>query len=246
MTINNSSNLGIKSDYSWGWLNTILVGFLGYAFSVLITIPTVLAGFAIFGQDIAKNIAFNLILLVIADASFLAVVYLFLLAKKYSLSSLGLILPLKAKTILYLIPAGMGYLILTISLTALASFIFPSFDMNQVQNLPFKNSKNLIDLAISGVALIVVAPIAEELIFRGFIFKGLRKSFGFIGATFVSSLIFGIVHGQLNVALDTFSLGLFLCYLYEKTSSIWVSIALHSLKNGIAFYLIFFTNLSGL
>ena len=246
MTINNSSNLGIESEISWGWLRTILVGFLGYTFSVFITIPTVLASLTIFGEDVTENIVFHLVLLVIADASFLAVIYIFLLAKKYNLKSLGLILPSKIKSFLYLIPAGIGYLILTISLTALASFVFPNFDINQAQNLPFKDSKSLIDLVISGVALIVVAPFAEELIFRGFIFKGIRKSFGFIGAAFVSSVLFGVVHGQLNVAIDTFSLGLFLCYLYEKTSSIWISIALHSLKNGIAFYLLFFTNLNGL
>jgi membrane protease YdiL (CAAX protease family) len=54
-----------------------------------------------------------------------------------------------------------------------------------------------------------------------------------------TSAIFGFAHGQWNVGVDTFALSLALCYLAYKTNSLWPSVLLHSLKNLIAFILVF-------
>jgi hypothetical protein len=58
-------------------------------------------------------------------------------------------------------------------------------------------------------------------------------------AIIITSLLFGAVHGQWNVAIDVFVLSLVLCSLREVTGNIWAGVLLHMLKNGLAFYLLF-------
>jgi len=58
-------------------------------------------------------------------------------------------------------------------------------------------------------------------------------------AALVTSLVFAAVHGQWNVAIDTFALSLVLCALREVTGTIWAGILLHMFKNAIAFYVLF-------
>jgi hypothetical protein len=69
--------------------------------------------------------------------------------------------------------------------------------------------------------------------------RGLAGRFGWTAAAVVSSLLFGLVHGQLNVAIDTAIMGWFSAQLVITTKSIWPSIALHALKNSIAFVLVY-------
>lgn len=81
---------------------------------------------------------------------------------------------------------------------------------------------------------IVFAPIIEELWFRGFEFSILGRRFGVVAGALISSITFGLAHGQINVALVTFVMGLYLCFVYRKTGSLLPSMALHALNNTLA------------
>ena len=117
--------------------------------------------------------------------------------------------------------------------------IVPQVNLDQEQVTGFESVISNFDLWLSFLAIVVVAPIVEETLFRGFIFKGLRNNFSFWPAAIVSAGLFALAHGQLNVALDTFILGLFLAYLFSKSDSIWPSVILHASKNAIAFTVLF-------
>ena len=80
---------------------------------------------------------------------------------------------------------------------------------------------------------IVVAPVVEELFFRGFAFPALRPQLGLWGAAAASALLFGLAHISLGLLLPTASLGLLLVYVYVRTGSLWSSILLHSSFNAI-------------
>jgi len=86
---------------------------------------------------------------------------------------------------------------------------------------------------------VIVAPVAEEIIFRGYLYGKLKKFVPIWVAIVVTSLIFGAIHGAWNLAIDTFALSLILCLMREFTGNIWSSILLHMVKNGIAFYILF-------
>jgi membrane protease YdiL (CAAX protease family) len=87
------------------------------------------------------------------------------------------------------------------------------------------------------VLITVVAPLGEELFFRGFFFGALRNWHGPWLAAVLTGLVFGAIHlgsspvGYL-VPLAFFGFGL--CVLYESTGSLYPSIALHALNNSIA------------
>ncbi len=81
----------------------------------------------------------------------------------------------------------------------------------------------------------LIPPIIEETVFRGFIFPAFSKRFGVIIGALLSSLLFGFAHLQYNVGVYTVVLGLLLCLLYIKLRSIVPGIFLHMLNNYLAF-----------
>lgn len=87
----------------------------------------------------------------------------------------------------------------------------------------------------------VVAPVAEEVFFRGYLQAGLRSRWGARWALVISSLLFALVHLSPATLPPLFVMGLLLGYLYERTDSIWPSIILHALNNSMAFIALFAT-----
>jgi membrane protease YdiL (CAAX protease family) len=95
----------------------------------------------------------------------------------------------------------------------------------------------------STVALIAVtfvvtvcAPLAEEFFFRGYFFGALRKN-GFWPAALLTGLTFGIVHvfgSPIAFLVPLALLGTALCFLREKTGSLYPGIALHCINNSVA------------
>ena len=94
--------------------------------------------------------------------------------------------------------------------------------------------------AIVGAALLVcvVAPIAEEFVFRGYMFTALRGWRGMWPAAIVTGLAFGAIHigsAQLIFLVPLAFFGMALCVLYDRTGSLYPGIATHAINNAIAF-----------
>ena len=98
------------------------------------------------------------------------------------------------------------------------------------------------------IAVVVFAPIIEELVFRGIIFRSLRK-FNVPLAIIVSGFLFGFIHvssavfagdfSQLLQVLPYMAMGIVFAYSYEKSKSISVPIYLHMINNLVSVLLIF-------
>ena len=87
-------------------------------------------------------------------------------------------------------------------------------------------------LGLMTFAALVVAPICEEVIFRGHLHAVLKRYCGIWPAAIASSLVFACAHVNLTAALPLFLFGLVLVMLYEKTGSLWVPMFSHFLFNG--------------
>lgn len=85
------------------------------------------------------------------------------------------------------------------------------------------------------VTVVVMAPLFEEVIFRGVLLESTRAKYGVMVAWLVSSAIFGIVHVHPTVAVNAFFIGLVLGFIYLRTDSLWSVIILHAVNNGIAY-----------
>ncbi len=116
--------------------------------------------------------------------------------------------------------------------------LLPWVNIAQEQNLGLDNFTNA-DLPLIFVSLVILPPLAEELVFRGILYKSFKWTFGRMAAALITSALFGLAHGQWNVAADTFVLSLVLIVLVERSKSLWPAITLHALKNLIAFLLVF-------
>ncbi|WP_311482052.1 type II CAAX prenyl endopeptidase Rce1 family protein [uncultured Anaerococcus sp.] len=84
------------------------------------------------------------------------------------------------------------------------------------------------------IAVIIGAPLVEELLFRGVLFEELRKEISLKGTIFLTALVFGIYHFNILQSSNAFFLGLVLAYVYYKTRSIKASIIIHATNNMIA------------
>lgn len=79
----------------------------------------------------------------------------------------------------------------------------------------------------------LLAPLVEEIFFRGFLFQGFRARYGWIAGMLLSSAIFAIAHLDLASLIPTFILGNLLAYLYHRSNSIWPGVILHMLVNTV-------------
>ena len=93
------------------------------------------------------------------------------------------------------------------------------------------------------LAVVVMAPIGEEIVFRGFLQKFLEEHWKDITrAVLITSLIFAMIHFNPYWTIQIYLLGVILGFLSWKTKSIIPSIVLHSLNNGISLILTIFEN----
>ena len=84
------------------------------------------------------------------------------------------------------------------------------------------------------LSAVVVAPVVEEVLFRGMLFDMIRSRAGLAAAFLLSSLVFAVMHLQPAVMAVALPSGMVLCYAYIKTRSIFSCILLHMMNNALA------------
>ncbi|WP_099189434.1 CPBP family intramembrane glutamic endopeptidase [Tepidibacter mesophilus] len=132
-----------------------------------------------------------------------------------------------------------NYFIYTMLIVSLFRIVFDNSIGIIVQQLPLNES---IEEAfnelfkhpfIAIMSVCIVAPIYEEIIYRGVILKGLSIKYNDKISIVVSALLFAIMHMNIQQAINAFFLGIILGYLYLKTKSIYISIFAHFINNGV-------------
>lgn len=239
-----------KHKGHWGPLAAILVVIVGLLLGEVFgaVIMGLFIGLLGAGSDIADWLAkteIQFLYVLISGLVSLLVVWIFMRWRKISWRAPGFKrlpnwkdLGLSALSL----PMYFGVLLIV---SAVASALL-GVDTTQEQEIGFENTYGALGLALTFISLVVLPPIVEEILFRGFLFTGLRSKLKLWPAAIITSVLFAIPHlfasseGLLWIAgIDTLILSLFLCYLRERTGSLWAPIILHALKNGVAFFAIF-------
>lgn len=182
----------------------------------------------------------------LAEGLIIGGLYLFLRRYKRNFQTIGL-KKLRWVDPLYGLAAAPAYYIVYLIVVGLASHYITGLNVDQQQDIGFNNVSGGLEMVLTFISLVVLPPLAEEIMVRGFLYSSLKKITKIIPAAIITSLIFAAAHlpeggaaGPLYIAaIDTFVLSLFLIYLREKTGSLWASITLHALKNGVAFVALF-------
>jgi len=141
--------------------------------------------------------------------------------------------------------AFIGYSLLTTLVLMVITQVIPGFPADQAQDTGFSAFGSRLDNLLAFVTLVVLAPLAEETLFRGYLYGKLKGYVPAIFAALATSILFGVVHMQWNVGIDVFVLSLVLCGLRSLTGSIWAGVLVHMIKNAIAYYLLFISPLLG-
>lgn len=93
----------------------------------------------------------------------------------------------------------------------------------------------------AAIAIVIIAPIAEETFFRGFFYGSIRDLTSPWPAALISGALFGVIHlssGEFSTVPPLFAFGVILAWLYQRTGSIWPPIAVHMVNNALAFTLL--------
>lgn len=90
------------------------------------------------------------------------------------------------------------------------------------------------NVVISIVVTVILAPLAEEFLFRGVTLQKAKKIMPFLWANIFQALTFGIYHGNIIQGIYAFLLGILFGYVAEQFHSIWASVFLHACVNGSA------------
>ena len=162
-----------------------------------------------------------------------------ILKKKTTRDELGL-RGLPTWTDILLAPIGLVVVLFAAgALTALMMALLPGVNWEQAQDVGYHGLYQASDFILAFICLVVLAPICEEIIFRGWLYGKLRFKMPAVPAILITSVLFGLMHGQWNVGVTVFAMSVGMCVMREFTGTIWSGILLHMIKNGIAFYFLF-------
>lgn len=240
-----SGNTSIKSAKDikiWGPVPAILVSVAAYIFSqIFLALPLGVISALNPNESIDSILSgsswIEFILAIFSAIGLLFVLWLFLRFRHQNFSALGF-KKLKLSDFGWLAFVIIIYIVLlTVGMT-IASQI-PGFNADQQQEIGYKGGSST-ELLVAFLGLVVLPPLAEEMLFRGFMYRGLASRWPKILAAVVTSLLFALVHFQWNVGVDVFILSMVLIFLYEKTKNLWMCVFLHAIKNGLAFIMLFF------
>ncbi len=198
--------------------------------------------------DLFEKAGPQFVFVLIAEALAVGMVYwLVVKFKKAKLSSIGLgRKPVWADLKNALLGFGAYYVILIIVL-GIASWLVPAINLDQEQNIGFENIKSSYDQLFAFASLVILAPIGEEVVMRGYLYSGLRAKMKYLPSMLITSLVFAVAHLEFGTgkslvwaaALTTFILSIVLVRQREKTGAIYAGVLIHMLNNLVAFIVIF-------
>lgn len=185
-------------------------------------------------NDFVVNLGFELLITIVEIGMIVWLVRKY----KLKLSDLGFRRFSIFKAIGYVVVGLVFFTALIALVFAAVTVLVPQIDLNQAQDVGFEFGRNGVGLGISFVATVILAPIVEELYFRGLMLPALAKRYGWVFGVLGSSAFFAILHMQANVIIYTFLLGLVLCFFYIRLKSIIPGIFLHMINNLLAFVIL--------
>lgn len=224
------------------------VFFLSQLLAVLILglIVGLVAGESGLDSILNGSVAGGLALILLTEALTILFVYKLIGSSREGFRKIGLIRP-KLKDIPIALGGFLAFYAILIVVSLILYSLIPSIDTDQKQDLGFENATSALALLIAFFSLVILPPIGEEILTRGYMFSGLRARLKFWPSAIIVSGLFGIAHLQLGngepplwaAAVNTTVLSMVLVYLREKTGSLWPAIYVHAMNNAVAYVYLF-------
>ncbi len=94
------------------------------------------------------------------------------------------------------------------------------------------------NIYVGTLLFVIIAPLAEEAVFRLFLFNFLNKKTGLVPAVLISSLLFGIYHMNMIQCIYAFLMGVLFCLFYNRDHRFIVPVIMHAFANAAAWLLL--------
>lgn len=238
----------------WGAAAAILLTIIGFVASQLLAQIVISVLPSVFGWSTAeanqwlKTPLANFMYVLLAESLIIGLVVWFVRKHKADFwQAVGLRRPNKWDLPVSLL-GFLCYIVVYAVVLMVVSGVFP-INTDQEQAVGFAYDVRGPGLILAFFSLVILPPIVEETVFRGFLYGTLRRrNVSFLWSAIVVSAIFGLMHlfggGSGSVIiwiafLDTFVLSTVLCFIREKTGAIWASVGVHMLKNALVFVNLF-------
>jgi len=187
----------------------------------------------------------KLLILNLLRAGLLGVISLWVVKKKYgiNLRQFGL-RRIKVETgFRYGIIGGVGLCLLVLGINNLthnlAANIFEIMPPTQQVIKDLLATETLVVFILHSLLIIVIAPVTEEIFFRGLVYPYLQKKMGAVKGIIVNGLVFGLAHFSLWVFIPTFLGGIVLGWIYRRTRSLYSAMLAHGVWNLIIVVLVY-------
>ena len=130
-------------------------------------------------------------------------------------------------------PSALKWMAAAIGAYLFAAFVYTTF-VGQPHQKDIAEGFGAVPVQV--LLIVFIAPISEEVCFRGMLFGGLRERLPRLAAALISAVIFGGLHALIGISAvpPLIVFGFILALLYEKTGSIVPGILLHMLNNSVA------------
>lgn len=216
-----------------------------FIISQLIAFLIVQAGHAALGapSSIDQSTTSQFFYILAAEGLSIGAVVGILRRAKLSLQAIGWGRRPNLKDVKWAIAGVLVFYGLLIATTALLSALIPSFDAGQPQDVGFKSVITTPDKLLAFISLVILPPLGEETLMRGYLYSGLRSRWRFFPAMLLTSLLFGAAHlstGESGVlwaaGVTTFVLSVVLVYIREKTGALYAPVLVHMANNFLAFF----------
>ncbi len=220
----------------------ILVGFFA-ALVVFFLLGAVIIGGAIaaFDNDSLETSLAEVVTIVLLDVVLVVTVLAVISRKGGGLTALGFRAPARGWRRM------LGYVVLAyfaaiglVNIYGIAIDVFGLEQLEPSQQLEDDFYDHDSVVILTGLAIVFMAPVAEEIFFRGFIFGGLRRYLNLPIAGLISGLLFAAAHGDPGLIVPFAGIGLVLAYLYERSGTLLAPIGVHFVFNGLSFMLLIF------
>ena len=229
----------IFPEISWGIRATLFAVLISIVTPIIISIGVayILRNISGFIPDYQIAQMYVLFMSFITQVVMLGSVWFIAIHRKQTnVSSLGIKKP-ELHLLLRFVPFGILLTLLVPIVYALTKAIF-NIENFQPSTLPEAITENQESLLIFGFMAIFIAPVVEEIFFRGFVYPSLANRYGVIVSAIITSCLFGLAHIVAANAIIAFFIGLILVYVYHQTTNLLTPILVHSAFNLISVIII--------
>ncbi len=213
-----------------------LIIFLGFIFSIASAAILSAVSFAVFpaletslqGQRLLAKV-----IITVGELNLFLFAVFFLYRRMPNLTELFRIHRTPTRPLLLMLPMGIALSIAGDALDRLIQIVIPSSDITEQLATMLKATSSL-ELMILILGSVIVAPLVEEWLFRGALQQAFERTIGVTKGVIYASLLWAIIHGIMNWAVQIFVLGVIIGYVAWRMNSTLPTIILHAINNMIA------------